>query len=201
LFSGCSRSVYKKYETPPLLPADAVDSYSWFRQDTGRYLFQSSIDIYQNTFTGLLFVKPLEKSRRILFITETGLKIFDMEFFRTADPVVHYCIDAINRKPVIKTLGKDLSLMLFNIAENDELIMVHEKGSEKNFIRSKDKNGTRFCSISGKTGKVEELISRGGLSDKLNIKFFSERGLQPDSIEISHYNMKLKIHLVRLNEN
>jgi hypothetical protein len=177
------------------------DSYSWFSGDTGRYLFQSSIDIFRNNFSGLLFIKPLEASHRILFITEMGIKIFDMEIFRNGNPKVHYCLEAVNRKSVTKTLGKDLSLMIFSVAENDKVKMMQERSTAKKVIRSKDCNGTRFCSISEKTGKVEELISTGALTKKLNIKFYSESKAEPDSIILSHYNLKLNIHLVKLDEN
>ncbi len=176
-------------------------SYSWFSGDTGRYLFQSSIDIFRNNYSGLLFIKPLETSHRILFITEMGIKIFDMEIFRNENLKVHYCLDAMNRKSVTNTLGKDLSLMIFNLSENDKLKMMKEKGTGKTVIRARDHNGTRYCYINDKTGKVEELISTGALTNKLNIKFYSESGLEPDSINLSHYNLKLNIHLVKLNEN
>lgn len=174
---------------------------SWFQSDTGRYLFQSSIDIYSNNYSGLLFVKPLGDSHRILFITETGIKIFDMEFFRTGDSRIHYCLEAMNRKSVINALGKDMYLMLYNIAENGKVKMMQDKDTGILLIRSKDDKGTRYCAINEKTGKVDELISAGVLTNKLNIRFFSTSGTYPDSINISHYNLKLNIHLVNLNEN
>lgn len=107
----------------------------------------------------------------------------------------------MNRKSVTNTLGKDLSLMIFSIAENDKLKVMNEKGDGRIVIRSGDQNGIRYCYISNKTGKVEELISTGALTNKLNIKFYGESGTEPDSINISHYNLKLNIHLVKLNEN
>ncbi len=177
------------------------DSYSWFREDTGRYLYQSSIDIFRNNYSGLLFIKPLGDSHRVLFITETGIKIFDMEFFRTGDFRVHYCLEAMNRKSVIKALGNDMTLMLYNIPENGKTKIMQEKGTGKMIIKSKDNNGTRYCTINDKTGKVDELIRTGTFTNKLNIRFFSTSGIEPDSILISHYNLKLKIHLTKLNDN
>ena len=179
------------------LPGDK-DSYSWFRHDAGRYLFQSTIDIYKNNFTGLLFVKPVGESFRILFITELGIKIFDMEFFRNSDFKVHYCIEDLNRKAIISTLGNDLSLMLFSIAEDGNMKMMQEKKEGRLIIKSKDRNGTRYCTLDEQTNKVEELIKTGTFSNKVNIKFSGTA--EPDSILISHYNLKLKIQLTRLHE-
>jgi len=174
------------------------DSYSWFRKDAVRYLFQSTIDIYKNNFTGLLFVKPMGESYRILFITEMGIKIFDMEFFRNSDFKVHYCIEDLNRKAIINTLGNDLSLMLYNIAEEGKIKMMREKKEGKLIIKSKDRFGTRYCTLDEQTHKVEELIKTGTFSNKVNIKFSGKA--EPDSILISHYNLKLKIQLTRLHE-
>jgi hypothetical protein len=201
MLSGCSLSLFNNFQPSHLPAADKEDSCSWFRQDTGRYLFQSSIDIFRNNYSGLLFIKPLGDSHRILFITETGIKIFDMEFFRTGDFSVHYCLEAMNRKSVIKVLGNDMTLMLYNIPENVKTKIMQEKGTGKMIIKSKGNNGTRYCTINDKTGKVDELIRTGTFTNKLNIRFFSTTGIEPDSILISHYNLKLKIHLTKLNDN
>jgi hypothetical protein len=201
LLSGCSLSLFNNFKPSPLPAADIKDSWSWFRNDTGRYLFQSSIDIFGNNFSGLFFIKPLGDSHRILFITETGIKILDMEFYREGDFKVHYCLEEMNRKSVINTLGNDLALMLYNIPENGKMKMMQEKGTGKLIIKSKDKNGTRFCKINEKTGKTDELIRTGTLTNKVNIRFFSASGTEPDSITISHYHLKLKIYLAKLDEN
>jgi len=191
-------SLFNNFQPSELtLPGDK-DSYSWFRQDAGRYLFQSTIDIYKNNFTGLLFVKPVGDSYRVLFITEMGIKIFDMEFFGDSDFKVHYCIEDLNRKAVINTLGNDLSLMLFNIAGKGKIKMMREKKEGRLIIKSKDRFGTRYCTLNEHINKVEELIKTGTFSNKVNIKFSGPA--EPDSIIITHYNLKLKIQLTRLHE-
>jgi hypothetical protein len=164
-------------------------------------LYQSSIDIFKNHFSGLLFIKPLEdKSYRILFITEVGIKIFDMEFFKSGDFKLHYCLDELNRNSIIKILRNDLSLMLYNFAENGETKMMKDKNTGRMIIKSKDYNGTRYCIINNKTNKADELIQTGSLMNKMSIKFHSTTGVQPDSINISHYHLKLNIDLNKLNE-
>lgn len=191
-------SLFNSFQTADkTLPGNKA-SYSWFRHDAVRYLFQSTIDIYKNNFTGLLFVKPVGESYRILFITEMGIKIFDMEFFRNGDFKVHYCIEDLNRKAIINTLGNDLSLMLFNIAEEGNIKIMREKREGKLIIKSKDRNGTRYCTIGEQSKKVEELVKTGTFSNKVKMKFSGNT--EPDSIIITHYNLKLKIQLTRLNE-
>lgn len=200
LLGGCSLSLHNTYKPSPPIPEKSKDSFSWFREDTGRYLFQSSISIFRNNYTGLLFIKPLDESRRILFITETGIKIFDMEFFKTGDFKVHYLLEAMNRKSVVNTLGNDLSLMIYNIADNDAVKIMKDKKDGRLVVRSKDKTGNRYCIIDDETGKVADLIRTGILTNKVKIKFYSGTGILPDSIDISHCNLKLDIQLTRINE-
>ena len=191
-------SLFNNFQPSDLTLTGDKDSYSWFRHDAGRYLFQSTIDIYKNNFTGLIFVKPMGDSYRILFITEMGIKIFDMEFFRNSDFKVHYCIEDLNRKAIINTLGNDLTLMLFNIAEEGKIKIMQEKKEGKLIVKSKDRDGTRYCTLDKQANKVEELIKTGTFSNKVIIKFSGKT--EPDSIIISHYNLKLKIQLTRLHE-
>jgi hypothetical protein len=200
--SSCSLALFNDFQPYPGAAESKKDACSWFREDTGRYLFQSSVDVFSNHFTGLLFVKPLQgRSHRIIFITEVGIKIFDMEFFNDGEFKLHYCLEELNRKAIIKTLSNDLALMVDNIASNGKVKMMKDKKTDRMIIKSKDYNGTRYCIVNDKTNKIEELIRTGSLTNKVNIKFFSISGAQPDSINISHYNLKLSIHLSKLNEN
>ena len=200
LLSGCSASLFNNYRVYDIPAAPDMDSCSWFRKDTGRYLFQSSIDIYKRNFSGLLFIKPLNESHRILYITELGIKIFDLEFFRTGNFKIHYCLDEMNRKSITNTLGNDLSLMIYNIADNGTAKVMQEKNEDRLAIKSEDERGTRYCLINKSTGKVDELIKTGACREKLNIKFFSTTVTAPDSIILKHYNLKLNIHLTKLDE-
>ena len=148
-----------------------------------------------------MFIKPLNRnSYRTLFITEVGIKIFDMEFFSNCDFKLHYCMDELNRKSIINTLKNDIGLMLNNIAENENRKMMQEKVNGRTIIKSKDYNGVRYCFINKETNKIDELIQTGPLLKKVNMRFYSNDGAELDSINISHYNIKLNIHLSKLYE-
>lgn len=186
---------------PTSLPPECkTGSFSWFTEDTGRFLFRSSVSIYRNHFSGIILIKPTTESRRILFITETGIKVFDLEFFSPENYEVHYCMEAVNRKALIRTLGNDFSLMLYSVSDDSRSKVLTDSRS-RTIIRSTDDAGKRFCFINANTCKVEELVSPGLLCDKLKIGFFSNTPEAPDSILISHKNIKLDIQLTRIDEN
>lgn len=90
--------------------------------------------------------------------------------------------------------------MLDNIPENGEKKMMQEKNEGRTIIKSKDYNGVRYCFINKNTNKVDELIQTGAFMKKVNMRFYSSDGAEIDSINISHYNLKLNIHLSKLYE-
>jgi hypothetical protein len=201
LLSGCSLSLFNNFKPLPEAAGNRKDVFSWFQGDTNRFLFQSYIDIYSNHFSGLMFIKPLNgNSHRTVFITEVGIKIFDMEFFRNGDFKLYYCMEELNRKTIINTLKNDIGIMLNNIPENGTWKMMQEKNDGRIIIKSKYYNGVRYCFINKKTNKVDELIQTGAFLKKVNMRFYSTDGAEIDSINISHYNLKLKIHLSKLYE-
>ncbi|MCU0456434.1 MAG: hypothetical protein MUE74_09045 [Bacteroidales bacterium] len=195
---SCSFPLYKGMEPAPL--PDNAGSFAWFRADTGRYLFRADISIYGNELSGLLFIKPVDESRRVLFITETGIKIFDMEFTREGKSGVVYVAGYMNRKPVTKTIGKALSPMLFNIGP-EAVEAYKDKSSGKTIISSADRNGKKICSIGDLSGKVEELVQDKVISPEVRIRFYSASPVRPDSVLVSGLHNRLNIHLTAINEN
>ncbi len=165
------------------------------------FLFKASIDAFNNHFTGLMIVKPLtEEDYRIIFINELGIKIFDLEIFGTGDHKVHYCIEYLDKKLIIKTLKNDLSLML----NNQKSRILGEMQNKKSGIRvykTRDKKGIKYLVVNDTTARVERIVRKDGLSKSANTSFFSSNGVELDSVRIAHKNIKLDIHLSKINEN
>jgi len=200
ILSSCSESLYKGSESTGQLTSNDPAEHSWFLNNTGRTLYKCSVDVYGNNFSGLLFIKPIGETHRILFITETGLKIFDMEFSRNKEMKTWYCMEALNRKTITRTLGNDLYLMLYNIADNGTAHTYTKAEDNRVFVRSEDIGGRRYCFFGRSTGKTEELVKRGSLRNKMAISFFGADGPAPDSLKLEHNNIKLTIQLNRIYE-
>jgi hypothetical protein len=178
------------------------DVLPWFQRNTNHVLFRTNIDIYRNHFGGLMIIKPFpENSYRVLFITEMGIKIFDMEFFRNGDFKLYYCLDALNKKSIIKTLKNDIGLILSSILEKDKIKIMKDRQTGRTIIRSRDKTGVKYCFLEDKTNRIDEIMQTKRLLKKVNLHFYSANGIEVDSINISHYSIKLNIHLSKLNEN
>jgi hypothetical protein len=201
LFCGCTAGQYKGFQRTTENVPEIKNIASWFQGDSVHFLFHAGIDVYNNHFGGIMIIKKLViDSYRVVYITELGIKIFDMEFFKNGEFKLHYCLDAINRKSVIKTLKSDIGIMLENIPAPDKLKFRRDSQNAKTLIRSKDRTGIRFYILNDKTNRIEEISLNNSFRKKMNLFYFSANGTELDSIRIKHHDIKLNIKLSNLKE-
>jgi len=174
---------------------------SWFNADTSHYLFNTKIDILKNHFSGLMVVKPMGSDTfRVVMITETGLKILDLELFPDNAPKVHYVMDAMNRKALIKTLSGDIRLALMNHAHHERPRFLTDKKTG-NAVYNYKFQGRRFYYFMKKNELLPYQAKQSrGISNQVDASFFGKNETGPDSIIISHQNIALKVHLFRIIE-
>jgi hypothetical protein len=199
LLNSCSMSLFNGYYRNGTDAGHAP--ISWFQADTGHYLFNTKIDLMKNHFSGLMVVKPVGKDNfRVVFLTQVGLKVFDMEFFPDKDSKVHYIMDAMNKKALIKTLTNDLSLVLMNGFSGKEPIVLYEKDSSDLIYRYI--NGSRKCYYYVESSFVNpyRVKQTAGITNKVKADLYGTAAKGIDSIKISHYNIRLSISLFRINE-
>ena len=78
MYSGCSFGLLEGYQKTEQV---SIAPVSWFKTDSDHLLMNTTIDVMKNHFSGLMVIKSLTNGGyRVVFITEVGLKIFDMEF-------------------------------------------------------------------------------------------------------------------------
>jgi hypothetical protein len=202
LLAGCSYPQFKSFQRTSDDVISLSDIKPWFMDGPDHYLFNSEIDIYRNHFGGMMVIKYLSReSCRVVYITEVGIKVFDMEFFTNGNFRLHYCIEAINRKIIIKTLRNDIGLMLANIPENNKIKLSVAPDKKKSLLKSSDHSLKKYYLIDNKSLRTDEVLTRNCLQKKVDIKYFSSNGNELDSVRIRHYNIRLNIHLSRINEN
>lgn len=192
LITGCS-AAYKSLE-----PVDyKTGCVQQFKPTFTRALYNTQVNILKHHLSGLLLVKQMpDSSTRILFSMETGFKFFDFEFDKNKEFKVHYIIDKMNRKPVINTLRKDFELVLMMHLKNDSLqtftkdsLTFHRfanNGLYDYYIT--DSNCTKLLRIEQATEKKK----------KTSIVMQDYKDGVPDTIGISHHNIKFDIGLKKL---
>jgi hypothetical protein len=173
----------------------------WFQGDTNRFLFRAHVDIYRNHLGGLMLIKPVNgEGYRVLFMTEIGIKIFDMEFFRNGDFKLHYWLDAMKRKSLLETFKSDIGLILYPVPGDVQIEMRKNRQTGNVVIKSKDKNGVKYFFVE-EQNRVDKIKQRDGCLKKTSMTLYSADSKEIDSIRICHSPVKMNIFLSKLNEN
>lgn len=200
LFAGCTPSAFRGFrqsDAPDICEPDVIP---WF-SGNDHFVYNSGIDVFREHYSGLMIIKPLpERDYRVLFINELGMKIFDMEFFGNGEFRLHHCIEFLNKKFIINTLKNDLSLALNNHSFTT-LKIFKEQETGKSGFKARDGNGIKYLLVDDNSRRIEKIIRKGGIGKNVSVNFFSSDGAEPDSLKISHSQIKLEIHLSRINEN
>jgi hypothetical protein len=199
LFLGsCSFSVWNGYQHG--YGAGTIAPVSWFRADSGYMLLNTRIDLMNKHFSGLIVVKPLpDLEYRVVFITELGLKIWDMEFSPHKPVKVHYIMDALNKKKVLNTLFQDIALMLMTHTQNEPVVM-HDRSTGELVLKYKDRGLRYYYQIFPATGRVANGLVTSLLTKKAKAEFYSRDGFRIDSVKLAHYNIKLHIQMFHIED-
>jgi hypothetical protein len=197
-FSGCSFGLLQGYEKTEQV---SIAPVSWFKTDSDHLLMNTTIDVMKNHFSGLMVIKSLKDSGyRVVFLTEVGLKIFDLEFVPGEKVKVYYFMDALNKKILIRTLSSDLGLLLAQPQTHNKPDVYESEGDQK-IVRYKHKRNREYYSISALTGKPFRANQVSRTSKKARIDYYSRDGVQLDSVNIVHYHVNLRIGMHPINEN
>ena len=77
---ACSPGKYSKLNRIQSKTIDSNDLPSLFKNVNPAPLYKTEVNLYGNKFGGLLLIKAMQDSSyRIVFTTETGIKLFDFE--------------------------------------------------------------------------------------------------------------------------
>jgi hypothetical protein len=189
LLASCS-AVYKD-----LQPATGDINYiEKFKPDFTTALYKTEVNVTSHHLSGLLLIKKLaDSSIRMVFTNEVGFKFFDFEFKPDGSFKAYYVVKQMDKKPVIKTLKKDLELILIS---KQDIQTGYLAKDEVNLYYIIKKQKGYYCYVTDKAGSSLERmeissphkpIVQGIMKDYVN-------GI-PDTIGISHKNFNFNISL------
>lgn len=160
----------------------------YFSDTNQDYVYKASIDVYDNTFGGLLIIKKIkDQNHRVVFTTEMGKKLFDFTITET-DFKVNYILDELNKK------------LLINLLKADFKALVQEQNPiSKSF--TKDNFKIYQASISSKkhfyfvSEQLDQIVRTGYQKEKVHFLFSDISNTIANQIKIKHDNIKLEINL------
>ncbi len=194
---GCSYRGLKGYER--MDTGNHFVPVSWFSQGKDHMLLTTSIDVMKRHFSGIMVVKPQDPSGyRVVFMTEMGMKIFDMEFTQGMPVKVHYMMEAMNKKALVQTLEHDIALALMQINRSEEYY--YENGSAGRMLMTKENGRNNYFLFPDSCVKPSGGLQKGNMSRKSFVKYYTTDDRQLDSLLISHYHMKLRIKMKTIGD-
>ncbi|MGZ3863731.1 MAG: hypothetical protein ACXVPN_01305 [Bacteroidia bacterium] len=156
-----------------------------------------SVQLFRNYFTGILLYKKTDSTTyHLAFVTELGLKMFEMEMKSSTFKTL-YCFEPMN-KPKIKTLLENqMNLLLltdFNKVMAKEYTSVD---GQKIFL---SKNGTEKHIYCMNGNMVHKVRVKKGVSTKVKTTYFyAEPGDAPETVDLRHKGLiRLRIGLNKI---
>lgn len=197
---SCSISKYQSYEEPfpeiityqrlvPVVDPNGTSSK-----------FKASIDVLNKHFTGIVIVKKTDSiTTHVIFVTELGMKMFDLEQKDTSLNMV-YVFEPMNKPKLIKVLKTNFRNML--------LLGVYDKERTTGFLKNKQKtyellngNEKRYL-IAADTNKLitQATFSKKKKTSKITYVFSAENNTYTQIKCVQYGFVKIKIELNKIIE-
>lgn len=162
--------------------------------------FKANIDVLNRHFTGIVIVKKTDSvTTHVIFVTELGMKMFDLEQKDTSLNMV-YVFEPMNKPNFINVLKTNFNNML--------LLGVFDKDRTTGFLRNKQKT---YELLNGKEKRylivdnTNKLITQATFSKKKKTSkityFYSAEAAAYTQIKCVQYGLvKIKIELNKITE-
>lgn len=160
--------------------------------------YDAGIDVVGKHISGLLLIKEMpDQTKRLVFTNEAGLTFFDIGFDTSGDFKVHYIIQQLDKKVVVRLLRDDFSLLL-GIPFDSPVWRSWALGEERYFGVS-EKNENHYFITDKECSSLQRLESASKRKKKLTITMAGNDVQKPDSIVLQHHTFAMKINLKKLN--
>lgn len=171
-----------------------------FNDPFQKALYEVEISYGSKNISGVAIIKKMEEAQtfRTVFMSETGLKYFDFEYFQNDSTVVHYMMDAMNRKKIIRTLTTDLGLILKKNPDQKILTYFVAENSKTEFIIKEKQQGRHYYRFDENGKQPTKMSRKAFLSPATEVEIsYNPEGI-PSKIVFTHgiINFKMELKLI-----
>jgi hypothetical protein len=171
-----------------------------FEEVFEKALYEVEISYGSKNISGVAIIKKMEENRtfRTVFMSETGLKYFDFEYFQNDSTVVHYMMDAMNRKKIIRTLTADLRLILKRNPDQKLLTYFSSENPSDGLMIKEKQKGRNYFFFEEHGNQPSKICHRASFSPSTNIEINYNPERIPSKIVFKHgiINFKMELKLI-----
>ena len=172
-------------------------SQPWiFSADFKKAVYKTNMLIFGNELSGLTLIKKTGKDFRVVFMSELGLKYFDLEFFAKNDSLkIHHMISFLDRKPVLDLLENNLKL-IFMIFPNKTKEHFYQDPMTNNLVKEiKYKGNKSLYSYDKNFGRVNTIRNKKrGTNQVIILDGFDHQS--PETINANQRNLSLRLEKI-----
>ena len=191
--SACTLSTTKNLIETKVTSKTYTNSY--FSDSIKDYVYKAKIEVYGHHLGGLMIIKKIANEHyRIVFATEFGSRILDVEFVKN-DFKTNFVLDELNKKIIVNTLKKDFKLLL----KEKHLIEKMYTNDDAIVYQSRANKRTNFFFVSEDNHQLKKIVNTSKTKEKVMITFSQIEKDLAKEISIVHKNIKLRIDLKYLD--
>lgn len=160
-------------------------------------LFRATIDVYERHLSGLVLIKPMGDSGayRVLFVSELGLNLLDMEYKGGSFTVVSVQ-EFLNRRSLLRALQQDFHALLLDLSTVEKARWTRGKEQASAGIELRFREGrNRFVYRPADEAGSCTLRWKKGCFRGSDIRIMAEDGTR---ITIEHIRLKVVIEMKEL---
>jgi hypothetical protein len=165
-------------------------------------LYKTQIFLFNKYYTGMLLHKQIDSTTsHLVFVTELGIKMFDIELKKDSVKMV-YCFAPMNKPKITALLENDMGLiLLYQLVNKPGKIYVNKK-EEKTLYVICGEGKKYFYYTQRNSNKIDKSFVRGELFTKQKTVYKYGSDNLPESVSLKHKGLlRLKIKLNRIITN
>ena len=159
--------------------------------------YYTTIDFGKKHFSGLMVFKAFNNDsvKRVVFISETGFKFFDLEFKQDSFDI-KYSIPPLKKKAVINLFHNDLGMLLL---QQKEQPVSYTANAQLNTYRYNTAKGAFYVTADSSCTDLSKMEYRKGAIKTVTMHIGANGDEHFEKIEVFHPFFRISIHMNKLH--
>ena len=194
LFSSCGNMRIHNWQKISESSVDFPGNF-WFEDSQKKALYKINIEAFHQKQGGMLMVKQEnESSLRLLMITEFGLKVFDVEYFKGNSVQLHYIMKHLDNPYIINALFDNLKVLWPNIWA-DKTVNYFQNEKRKEFITCLESGIEQWNYVMNENEEIQKIERLENGRKRADIQFDILNG----QIELKTKRPSISIRLKKIS--
>lgn len=196
LIAGCSQTPTGFHSVPVETPKKELAAL--LGKDYKTVLYKAKIDVFGRYFSGLFFFKKVDlHSYRIVFLSELGLNLLDLEYIKGVFTVKN-CQPFLKKESVLNTLKNDLKLLIQKV-ELSPVAEYYKGDQQPRTAIAFETEESKYIYFYNTADQLVEVHQDSGAFQGVELKIEGYKNNFPKQIQFTHDWIDLTITLNLLN--